>query len=299
MKRDDLTTYVQKLSLSSLLVGPGSGFDSEVLFDESHAVAATRRLRSVWISRLMELRKLDPETVPDDDSLIFARNCPPSFALTNERARPCQKIRICPFCWARSVSSMFKRIATVLYGTNLRVCLDAETRKVVECHPLGVDLYELIDEDWMSPDVAIETVIRGHSKRLQNWYREFRSAGIGGLSRTSFSPVSVDGYEIKSRSLIMVPVGTPKKRLPPLCGAADYKVTKYPVNQRELAAAVGRTLQYPAGLLTGNAGLVMNLLAAMQKGRGKSPRLQATYGIIRKSTSVEDEEEVTIEDESN
>lgn len=296
MKRDDLSVYVQKLSLAALLVGSGSRSDVDVLFDEALAVRATRRLRELWISRIYELRKLDSKAIPDNGELGFAKHCPPSFALTKNTARPCRQHHICPFCWARRVAKFYRQAEVALYGTAQRLCLNADTRQVGEVRPLGVDIYEILDQSAFPADGALAAEVKKWSEQMKTRYRVFGKSSIGGLIRVNFSPEGISGYDVTRRSLIVVPVGSVNRKDNLVTNAPTTRLTKYPVDRRELAACIGRVLQYPTGLLTENAGLVMNLLTVLKKGRGRSPRLQASYGILRNSKSREDEDENTIHD---
>jgi hypothetical protein len=69
-----------------------------------------------WRKRLSRLRSVGwyPCGEEDDEGnakrFTFMRNCIPSFAIVEPRTKPCKMDHFCPFCYARWVRDIYKRI---------------------------------------------------------------------------------------------------------------------------------------------------------------------------------------------
>lgn len=83
------------------------------------------RLRKLWYARLGSLKKANFFPNKSDIDWTYLRNCPPFGVRSGTISKCCRLSRICPFCWAREVTS-------TLYDKLLAACYrpDGEPRPV-------------------------------------------------------------------------------------------------------------------------------------------------------------------------
>jgi len=118
---------------------------TDALFEPSETRKALNKILTMWRDRLGELRKAGWGPVADRGWIHHA-NCPPPFAYTKERARPCTKYLVCPFCWCRQVvAETYRRAEHALYGTHLKHRKDPATGLDVEVMPKMWDVYEIVE----------------------------------------------------------------------------------------------------------------------------------------------------------
>jgi hypothetical protein len=87
--------------------------------DQSDAalLQAYGRLRGIWRDRLVELRDAEWGPACDPRRLQYMRNCPPFGAATRQKVVSCQKVRVCPFCYARfAVADPLRRLSSYIAG---------------------------------------------------------------------------------------------------------------------------------------------------------------------------------------
>ena len=290
----------QKYALIPSILGESA---ADALFEAKDTRKALIRLIKLWRERVGQLRKLEWRPV-SKRGWIHHVNCPPPFAYTRERSRPCTKYLVCPFCWSRGVvAETYKRAEFSLYGTHRKYKTDPQSGENVVIKPKMWDLVEIVEQRYVSrisrnkPTIN-KLVKKGVvAKRLYHNLLEAESFGDYGLVTVEPLPDNDKDWLVMQRYLLLINPGLVDDVLPETSQTTMVHRHKFGVSRETLAAAVGRVCRYPSGMLLGSPEDVLQVIHARQgdkittndnkNKRGVTPRLSGYYGTLRNKAARE------------
>ncbi len=259
----------QYFCLAKLIVPDGCRDPDKFMESLQRVRKGAMHLHRVRQARTRELSSLG-WSVRDQDAAALSQRCPPLLVKAWPKARPCRLVRICPFCWARYVAGdLYSRVNAVLLHTPADA-IEAVSRVIVP----------------QSSSEDLSGYIGKLAKSLGAFRRALHERNTGAFSAATIEPAE-DGWLITRRLLIMV---SPEFELSLPAGSANETYVRWCCNQgsgylHELPKIVGRVTEYPAGMLLGDCSAVLDILLAASLGRGISPRLSRTYGLLRNRTA--------------
>lgn len=245
------------------------------------------------------------------------RNCCPTFAHCEPKTRTCRLRHVCPFCYARWVREVYKRIDAVIPQPEQPVIRNPEPRvrqmRLGDAHPGGGELavrpahrYHLVERRYSfhRPFLPDKTVPESRhiaedgqphdeltwlADQLRRWVciradTLRRVDSVGAFSHYTVEPMD-HGWRFRVRQLFLVEPSFDIDQLSitqPFAQRPKLVRHTHPT-RRKIYHAVARTCSYPTRLLTGDADLVKAILEA-RRGR----RLTATTGLFRKRTPTHD-----------
>ncbi len=275
---------VQRVAVLYPLRGPATNVD--MILDQ------TADTVNQWRARITALTDVgwQPRTTDASSrySILYARNCKPTFAMSWHMTRACLHKAVCPFCYARWVRGVWldmdhnfpapepeqDPIAELEHemGRSLRVISideqldpDAPTRRdttfrfhLIERHHYFSRPVLPVDE----PNVTLAKNLSDMLKRIQ----ESRATvvnmvdPVGAFMYTTIEPWN-DGREwrVHHRQLFKV---LPTQQLPAelVAQTAGRIVRHERPSRKEVLQVVGRICRYPLGMMVGNPTLTVQLL---------------------------------------
>lgn len=265
----------QRFSLARLLAPENVGDCAEYVRSARNIRTGIAGLMRLWRSRVEELTELGwlLETPWVAESLL---NCPPATVSNWGTARPCHFTRICPFCWARSVTGgLYERLATA-------------QAQIDSGHAQPADLIEAVSKRSI-PRIGddLQVRLRNLSQSLCDFRRVLGRHADGAFSAVTIEPEGQNWLVTKRLILLVRPnielslpgstETTRYQRWSVDSGAAGYA--------DNLPSIVGRVAEYPTGLLLGDCEASLEILVASSLGRGRSPRLSRTFGLLRNQST--------------
>ena len=258
-----------------------------------------------WRARVDLLADAGWRALQDDSNsrVQYMRNCRPYFMAAYPATRSCNRVVICPFCYGRWVSEMWKRIAdrfpgdfslpegyqaaTLAGGTGDPYVPRGRAMLLDGAHddslpnrysPVEDRIYTHhavfghIRREFRKDDVSLSKVI---DKSFANRAKAIRALDpVGALLVSSVIPLK-HTWCIQHRIMFAVPAD---KELPPDFKRACSRYVRIVRPARpELVRVAALTCSYPVPLLTGDADDTVSILHALE---GKKMRL--TYGCFRK-----------------
>lgn len=264
----------------------------------------TTMFRNIWASRMKALasnylwfpntRLLDPDS-PNFDlkkfELTYRRMlfCRPTFVHYFWRyekvLRPCNRSHFCPFCFARTVTYLYRRLKSRLNTlaaknavTQLLFTVRITRRFIYAtnfdptygCHPLQIDLYV----------EGLQTELRRHKAAYKKCVKTISRNTLGSMCRTFILPTDL-GWVVETRQCF---IHAPKKKIPYL--PLTDSVVKYEKTVSVLDCAdkdtnvffttFGEFCRYPLGLLRAHVEFTAAVLRATH-----GVRLSTGTGILR------------------
>jgi len=240
--------------------------------------AETIKLQEQWRARIGNLTNQGWLSGNTSHSVLYARNCVPTFALANPITRTCRNYTICPFCYARRVREVWQRIDSCFPApdpvelTEEEQSLGREFRNV------------LIDPDdtpttQRQPEFRYHMLFRKHTfnrevtdgngviEALRKLMQQITSARasfirlidpVGALLYTTFEP-NTEGtkWVITNRQLLKIraDVATPER----LTAVGKCERIERPT-RKLICRYVAQTCRYPVGLMTGDPERTKQLL---------------------------------------
>lgn len=219
--------------------------------------ARLQQLRERWHRRLMTLYRAGWPAL-EGVNLQYARNCPPFGVRTPQASRTCNRILICPFCWARRiVGKVYDRMHNWLssqepFGLSEQVTL-LEFRTTASVKPRQGVL-------WRAERLRIAAdMIRdlSCSARLQE-----RNA------YDARAMISLHSVRLEERKLLVtrsgflfVPAAKKIERLK--FPSAQHRLKVHlSMTRRSMQQAVSRVCAYPKSMLAAPADLLLHVLEA-------------------------------------
>ncbi len=270
--------------------------DTEVLVRER-----TAQLVRIWRARIGALTGIGWVPGPGPYSILYCRNCTPSFTYANPRTRPCKVRHLCPFCWARWVRGIWNRMDRLFPNPRLRLLqqvsdildkYDGRTLRVIDVnqHQAAEFPFHLLEQHITVNQVLLPEEGNWSPEQFIGRYVQelvgLRSSAMqevthhGAFSLTTVEPTN-RGWRIRHRRLYKV--------------AADYqpaeeirgRVIRHERPSRSvLFGAVARVCRYPVALIRSDPSRTLQWLTARQY---YTVRLSATLGALR-GRQVQDEQ---------
>lgn len=271
-------------------------------------------LQIMWRARVSALTNQGWVPHPGPNSIVFARNCLPTFAYTTPRTRPCGTPTVCPFCYARWVREIWMTVdqsfpnpkelnADDIFdgdvldyddtdeGLPQHGLFDGRELRTVqlgrdppEQHAFKYHAVEYINQytrDYPDDPAATQQFLaRIHAELVA--VRKAVIARIDPSAAFLYDTVAPakTGWQIRVRHLLRV---APGQALPATYGAqTTAHVTRHERPTRKvLFGAVARVCRYPTLMIRGDPGLTAMLLALRQSQRF---RMSAMYRGFRSHT---------------
>jgi len=255
-----------------------------------------------WRSRVAELADAGWHALPNSSRVQYMKNCRPYFMAAYPATRSCNRVVICPFCYGRWVSEMWKRIEdrfpgdfslpagyqppTPVGGTGdpyvprgrAMVFNGAHDESVRRYSPVADRTYTHhvvfghIRREHRKDEVTLSKVINDSFASRANVVRALDP--VGALLVSSVTPMK-HKWCIQHRAMIVVPAD---KELPLAFKRACSRYVRIVRPSRpELVRVASLTCSYPVALLTGDVTDTVSILHALE---GKKMRLM--YGCFRK-----------------
>ena len=226
-----------------------------------------QQLRSIWRARLRALRNagwsyLDMEA-RGPLNMQYMRNCPPADAYTLPASRPCNRIRVCPYCYGRHI---------------LQVCDDFGGAIALLPEKIKFTLVGIAIENHFSVAEDRASVIKKYvawasTPRKWKTFELMEPFSVGGYVDTVIAPGREPGTLFVRRSgLFLVPSRALEPDLSPLASlSTELKVrTSEVITKSEVAKFIPTLFAYPKGMLLGDAdatALAVDLLHATDDAR--------------------------------
>ena len=242
-----------------------------------------QQLRKVWRARLQALSKagwsyLDMEA-RGPLNMQYMRNCPPADAYTVPASRPCNRIRVCPYCYGRHI---------------LQVCDDfgsaiALLPEKIKFTLVGITTEKQIPCTQDREAVIKESVAWASTPRKSKIFKLMEPFVVGGYVDTVIAPGREPGALFVRRSgLFLVPSRALEPDLSPLASlSARPKVrTTEVITKSEVAKFIPTLFAYPKGMLFGDAdatALAVDLLHATD-----DARLNMRVGLVLHANVIQD-----------
>jgi hypothetical protein len=215
-------------------------------------------------------RKQRAEQLIDYYGVNLLSGCLPLFAMRcNPPFLPCRAASFCPFCRARCVTKdLFERVKPVLFGGEAEYDLiTAKQQQFVLCAEMNI----------------AELVAEAKSK-LSEFQQKLNIPVAGAFSAVAVEPCGSEYWCLHRRLLLVIEAGQPFA-LPKSNATAAYQRINYEepslAYEKRVAMAIGKLTSYTPELLFGSSKLTAELLNTLLQGRGRSPRLSRTYGVLR------------------
>lgn len=224
-------------------------------------------------------------------SILYTRNCRPTFAMTDRPTRVCTKSAVCPFCYARTVREIWMQIdpdfpspdplpgaeQTCEDGRELRsILLDQTIEEPTRRHTTEFRFHLLTRHHRytrpVQPPVEQDIDVRQNlAIILQNVLATRQRLiqlidPVGAFLYTTVVPTS-DGrsWEIHNRQIFKV---IPATVLPEDVGGVVTRIDR--PYRRAIMRAVADVCRYPVPMMTGDSGLVAAILDARRMVRFRS-----------------------------
>lgn len=231
-------------------------------------------------------------------SILYTRNCRPTFAMTDRPTRVCTKTAVCPFCYARWVRDVWEAIdadfpapdpvpgATPTFedGRELRsIMLDQAIEEPVRRHTTEFrfhlilrhqrytrPIYPPVDQPISAREnlaIILQNVLAKRQELVQT------VNPVGAFLYTTVTPTQDrQSWEIHNRQIFKV---IPATVMPPnLSGTVTRIERPY---RREILRAVADACRYPLPMMTGDAGLVSVILDARRMIRFQSTGMYRSF----------------------
>jgi len=259
------------------LLVPFAGSDGEEIFADKASVMTFEYMQDLWHWRIRKLSSHKNSWIWPKKNPAFVYSCPPPFTVSKgSRKMTCHLAQFCPFCWARlNVRVFYNKFEQVIFGRNSFNVKEHAYKDLAGMLPVDCTLLELKCHSyfeacyWDLLKATIPTPIETAIKRSE-----------GAVFSATVEPLGTD-HKYTQRMLAIMPKGVTD--FPESSAELTVKVSTSNITPTKLAAAVGRVLQYPAGLLTGNFKTVLEILRLRYKD-GRAPRMIRTYGSLRNKT---------------
>lgn len=254
-------------------------------------VSMVHRLHRLWFNRVKDMVRNQLWLPGSPDATHGSRlttlrrimNCRPTavfFQSGNKGLiRPCKQYKVCPFCWGRLASFMYRRMRT-----RIRAAHKTHDDLILACrvssHYIHAENFTSasglsLEEIYAHARVLHKTLSK-HRKQYQALVKDLQRKTLGSAWRIVVNPQE-SGWLIEVRQLLLVRAG--KCRLPWAQFRGGKTVFLESVKANDFDATyplIGRFAEYPDGLLTSYAELTAVYLQA-----GYSLRTLSGTGVFR------------------
>ncbi len=240
-----------------------------------------RRIQARWRVRSDVINRHLYDT-PTPLRRQYCRNCCPAFTPVSPSSYYCNQPAFCPFCYARYVTEIWRKIDRALRG--LGGTYHLVERRHVDRMPLMTE--ELNQDSYAS---RLERLITGSILKRTARLKKARAVGVFSLLTISPSlKVGSAEWVLTYRELYVL---RPDQQLPEWIEGNKRMTRHVTWTRKELVQIVGRTCRYPKGLMYGDHALTALMLDVRRSvrhaetGRRSPLRLAVTTGIFRNRRS--------------
>ena len=252
---------------------------------DAQVKAKVRELHEQWRARVGSLTTAGWEPSQGaraQHSILYARNCLPTFVLTNRKTRPCKNRLLCPFCYARWTREVWQAIDGNFPAPDpIEEIAEAESEA-------GRELRSIMPDDDVEDREHHTTVFRFHLvERHHTFYRPV-VAGDNTLAHTLAGLLQDIENQRKNVVRLVDPVGAfiyttleptddcrewkihhrqlykmiPEQDFPQeIADNTTGSVTRFErPTRRVILSATARACRYPIKLMTGDAERTLQLL---------------------------------------
>jgi hypothetical protein len=262
-------------------------FDSPDRDRDDAVVASLVRVRELWQQRVLELRDegtwryVNPlRDIDVERTVQYLCNCPPINVVTQNFARACCQMLICPFCYGRRhVADAYGKMERYLYPSTE---VEAQPRK-----DAGRLVAFLSRRRFSVPGAAYEpsTVRDVWCPKLKRLLKSIRRQEVDAARAhhgVVLARVAPGGEHIQLHrgGLLLTHEKVTREQL--LLTETDFFMVYENPTKKSLADAVGKVMRYPVAMLRGdNVAMVAALLEGLRYGRffcsfGKFPKRPRT-----------------------
>lgn len=261
----------------------------------------TEALLAQWRARVGSLTNAgwDPSLGgKSQHSIIYTRNCRPTFAMTDRPTRVCTKTAVCPFCYARWVRDIWVQIDSDFpapdsvselvqspdTGRELRsIMLDQTIEEPTRRHTTEFQFHMIVRHQQYTRPICpppgqdittrqnLAIILKNVLEKRQELIRLVDP--VGAFLYTTITPTP-DGqsWEIHNRQIFKV---IPATVLPAeISGPVERIVRPY---RRAVLSAVADACRYPLPVMTGDSGLVAAILDARRMIRFQSTGMYRSF----------------------
>ena len=249
--------------------------DSQLTVLKGRMITLLDRYQQMRAEALKALNYFDTDGLRKMD---IAR-CPTLYATKTEGTpnRTCQRYTFCPFCWARLMAGeCYRKFERVLFGDNRGTRSNSVRRR----DHANFTLFEYSEELWVEDEITAAVKNEAHNL---TYHKTWFTAATGVFYLTTVEP-SATRLRIRPRLLAIVDSSLHDQQLPEEMDGVVIRRRWDNPDRMMLAQAVGRTCEYPLGLLKGPHDLTLEILRARSGGRGTVPRLSIYHGELRGKT---------------
>jgi hypothetical protein len=200
-------------------------------------------------------------------------NCPPfGYLVEGVRGMPCQRARICPYCYARRVTAVFYRAVRFALFAEGKTCIRPSLQFVA---------FTRVQERAVTADKPVAHWIARTKAAVHNDLKLVPAKVHGSAILTTLEPAKIPGQIKIRRSTLMavrdgVDLSALKERgVVRVLAAGEVKVTK-------LAKLIALATVYPLGMMTRDAAMAAEIYNATAAG---NVRMFSTRGIFRNVSS--------------
>lgn len=232
-------------------------------------------------------------------SILYTRNCRPTFAMTNRPTRVCSKTAVCPFCYARAVREIWMAIDADFPapdqipdmpptvdedGRELRsILLDQTLEEPARRHTTEFRYHLVLRHQRYTRPIYPQTdqLISARENLaviLQNIAAKRAELvqvvdPVGAFLYTTITPAADrQHWEIHNRQIFKV---IPATVMPTDLSGAVTRIER--PSRREVMRAVADACRYPLPMMTGDAGLVSAILDARRMIRFQSTGMYRSF----------------------
>jgi hypothetical protein len=279
----------QQIALRHVLYPAANLQQNKNSMQHDAVVRMIQRLHQMWFRRSKELLANDlwcpGERLNRQSELWTARrimNCRPScvfFKGGNEnRIRPCKRHKICPFCWARVASLVYRRFKHRLRRSRVLQDDMILTCRVISQHVPAIGFHSasgLSPDDTLANIKQLRAVIDKYKSECQQLGKQLQRVTTASAWRIVVDPQE-NGWNVEMRQLLMA---KPKARLP-LVRLRNAKTifldSAKTTDDDALELLIGQFVEYPPGLLT-----TYSELTAVYLNATHAARLVSGTGLFR------------------
>jgi hypothetical protein len=226
-------------------------------------VDATRQSRLFTIRRVMNCRPT---------SVFFKQG---NF----KKIRPCKQHKVCPFCWGRLASFIYRRIKG-------RICRARKTRDdlVLYCRVISHfvpakgfhSANGLSAEEIQAHACALRSVLIRHRSEYKRLVKQLQRKTVGSCWRVVVDPQE-NGWNVEARQLLLMRPTRAKMQWVKWRGSKTVFSQSTKIDNNDAVyPLIGKFMEYPAGLLTSYMELTCVYLQA-----GYGLRLASGTGLFR------------------
>ncbi len=204
-------------------------------------------LISRWRKQLKALKEAGWPAVQTQIKLVNLANCPPPFAKVTPYLWPCDRETLCPFCWARRVSDLWRRCECAFNADGSPLYRTYTMERLVPLPTLN-DL----------PENVSETLYYRRINRNKREYKYSKQAGD-----VAFLCVvrRKGAFFVRLRWLVFLKPGKNRPSIPGNVVVSDVKLQ----SRQELMRTLAWVLRYPKFLLDDVAAVdVLTTIGALQ-----------------------------------